>query len=258
MFRTIRITILLLVLACVATGAFLARARSTDWDKPLWVAIHPIAADESRATRRYVDALTENTFAPVGTFLGTQAQHYGLPLAEPARVRLYGELHELPPKLEPDANLLSRAAWSLRLRYWAWSETRAEKRAPPDIDMFVLYHDPELTSSVPHSLGLQKGLLGVVYAFADPSMTASNNIVIAHEFLHTVGATDKYDPQTDQPQFPDGYADPGRTPLVPQDDAEIMAGRRMLSETEWEMPDSLRGVVIGPKTAQEINWTRSP
>ena len=258
MFRAIRITILLLILAFVATGAYLAHARSTDWDKPLWVAIHPIAADESTATRRYVDSLTEESFAPVGTFLAAQAQHYGLTLTEPARVRLYGELRELPPKLEPNASLLGRAAWSLRLRYWAWSATRAEKRAPPDIDMFVLYHDPQLTSSVPHSLGLQKGLLGVVYAFADPSMTAGNNIVIAHEFLHTVGATDKYDLANDQPQFPDGYADPQRTPLVPQDRAEIMAGRRMLSETEWEMPDSLRSVVIGPKTAQEINWTRSP
>ena len=89
-------------------------------------------------------------------------------------------------------------------------------------------------------------------------MTACNNIVIAHEFLHTVGATDKDDLANDQPQFPDGYADPQRTPLVPQDQAEIMAGRRMLSETEWEMPDSLRSVVIGPKTALEINWARSP
>jgi hypothetical protein len=257
-FRAIRITILLLVLAFVATGAYLSRARSTDWDKALWVAIHPIAADDSPATRRYVDSLTEDTFVPVGRFLATQAEHYSLTLAEPARLRLYGELHELPPRLEPDASLPARALWSLRLRYWAWSATSAEKRAPPDIDMFVLYHDPERTSSVPHSLGLQKGLVGVVYAFADPSMTATNNIVIAHEFLHTVGATDKYDPQTDQPQFPDGYADPERTPLVPQENAEIMAGRRMVSETEWEMPETLLNVVIGPRTAQEINWSRPP
>jgi hypothetical protein len=257
-FRAIRITILLLILAFVATGAYLSRARSTDWDKPLWVAIHPIAADDSPATRSYIESLTEDSFAPVGTFLATQAQHYGLALAEPARVRLYAEIHELPPKLGPEASLLKRAALSLHLRYWAWRATRAETRAPPDIDMFVLYHDPARTSSVPHSLGLQKGLVGVVYAFADPSMTASNNIVIAHEFLHTVGATDKYDLATDRPQFPDGYADPQRTPLVPQDAAEIMAGRRMLSETEWEMPESLRKVVIGPKTAQEINWTGSP
>jgi hypothetical protein len=257
-FRAIRLTILLLILAFVATGAYLSRARSTDWDKPLWVAIHPIAADDSQATRRYIDSLTEETFTPIGTFLAAQAQRYGLALTEPARVRLYGEIHEAPPKLEPGASVLNRAALSLRLRYWAWSATRAEKLAPPDIDMFVLYHDPERTSSVPHSLGLQKGLLGVVYAFADPSMTASNNIVIAHEFLHTVGATDKYDLATDEPLFPDGYADSKRTPLIPQEDAEIMAGRRMLSATEWEMAESLRSVVVGPKTAKEINWSRAP
>jgi hypothetical protein len=29
----------------------------------------------------------------------------------------------------------------------------------------------------------------------------------------------------------------------------------MLSATEWEMPESLRHVVIGPKTAEEINWS---
>jgi hypothetical protein len=257
-FRAIRITILLLILAFVATGAYLARARSTDWDKPLWVAIHPIAADDSDTTRRYIDSLTEETFAPIGTFLATQAQHYGLRLTEPARIRLYGEIHRTPPRLEPGANVFNRALLSLRLRYWAWSATRAEKLAPPDIDMFVLYHDPERTGSVPHSLGLQKGLLGVVYAFADGSMTASNNIVIAHEFLHTVGATDKYDLATDEPVFPDGYADPKRTPLIPQEDAEIMAGRRMLSATEWEMPESLRSVVVGSKTAREINWTSAP
>jgi hypothetical protein len=141
------------------------------------------------------------------------------------------------------------------MRYWAWRATSAETKAPPDIDIFVLYHDPQLTTSVPHSLGLQKGLLGVVYGFADPTMTAGNNIVIAHEFLHTVGATDKYDPTSDEPSFPDGYAEPKRDPLFPQEDAEIMAGRRMLSATEWEMPDSLRQVVIGPKTAEEINWS---
>jgi hypothetical protein len=255
LFRNIRIAILLLILVFVATGTLLARVRSTDWDKPLWVAIHPISADGSDATRSYISSLSEETFAPIGTFLADQAQRYALPLTQPARVRLYGEVHEKPPQLDPGAGLLTRAFWSLRMRYWAWRATSADTRAPPDIDIFVLYHDPKLTTSVPHSLGLQKGLLGVVYAFADASMTANNNIVIAHEFLHTVGATDKYDPASDEPSYPDGYAEPKRSPLFPQEDAEIMAGRRMLSATEWEMPDSLRNVVIGPKTAQEINWS---
>jgi hypothetical protein len=110
---------------------------------------------------------------------------------------------------------------------------------------------------VPHSLGLQKGLLGVVYAFADRDMTGSNNIVIAHEFLHTVGATDKYDPGDDRPSFPDGYADPDQQPLFPQEHTEVMAGRRMLSGQEWEMPTGLGQVVIGPQTATEINWVKT-
>lgn len=257
MFRAIRITILLLILVCVSLGAYLARVRSTDWDKPLWVAIHPISADGSEVTRRYIDSLSGDTFAPIGSFLAEQARHYGLALDEPARVRLYGEIRTTPPQLDPGAGLLSRAFWSLRLRYWAWRATSAETLPPPDIDIFVLYHDPQISTSVPHSLGLQKGLLGVVHAFADPGMTSSNNIVIAHEFLHTVGATDKYDPRSDEPRFPDGYADPKRQPLFPQDNAEIMAGRRMLGETQWEMPESLRNVVIGPLTAQEINWVHA-
>ena len=99
--------------------------------------------------------------------------------------------------------------------------------------MFVLYHDPALTPTVPHSLGLAKGLIGVVYAFAAPQMNGSNNVVIAHELLHTVGATDKYRIADDAPRFPDGYGDPAQVPLYPQQRAELMAGRRMLTPDTW-------------------------
>jgi hypothetical protein len=37
-----------------------------------------------------------------------------------------------------------------------------------------------------------------------------------------------------------------------------MAGRRPLSETEAEMPDSLRDVVVGDRTAAEIRWLTPP
>ena len=122
--------------------------------------------------------------------------------------------------------------------------------------MFVLYHDPERTRVVPHSLGLSKGLIGVVYAFAAPVMDGANDVVIAHEMLHTLGATDKYDPADDSPQFPQGYGDPRQKPLYPQLYAELMAGRRMLSATRWEQPAGLDEVVVGPATALEIRWLR--
>ena len=79
-------------------------------------------------------------------------------------------------------------------------------------------------------------------------------MVIAHEILHTLGATDKYDPETLQPLFPQGYAEPERNPRFPQSRAEIMAGRRASSEREAEMPDSLDETVVGPQTAREIHW----
>ena len=120
--------------------------------------------------------------------------------------------------------------------------------------MFVLYHDPALTPQVPHSLGLTKGLIGVVYAFATPEMDGENNVVIAHELLHTVGASDKYLPGTDAPRFPDGYGDPNQVPLYPQSFAEIMAGRRMLRADRWQQAASLDEVLIGPATALEIRW----
>ena len=104
--------------------------------------------------------------------------------------------------------------------------------------------------SVPHSLGLEKGLIGVVYAFAVPVMDGGNDMVIAHELLHTLGATDKYDPANDAPRFPDGYGDPRQVPLYPQRFAELMAGRRMISATSWEQPASLDEVLIGPATAR--------
>jgi hypothetical protein len=121
----------------------------------------------------------------------------------------------------------------------------------------VLYHDPALTPTVPHSLGLTKGLIGVVYAFADAEMTGENNVVIAHELLHTVGATDKYNLVDDAPRFPDGFGDPGQIPLYPQKSAELMAGRRMLASDRWEQVSSLDAVVVGAATALEIRWRQN-
>jgi hypothetical protein len=103
---------------------------------------------------------------------------------------------------------------------------------------------------------MQKGLLGVVHTFAQRSMAGSNSIVIAHELLHTLGATDKYDPASGAPLFPIGFAEPDRNPRYPQEKAEIMAGRRAVSAQDAEMPETLRAVMIGPATAAEIRWIR--
>ena len=92
-----------------------------------------------------------------------------------------------------------------------------------------------------------------MHAFASIDQDQQNNIVIAHELLHTVGATDKY-AADNEPIFPIGYADPMRSPLYPQNKAEIMTARIPLSATSSRMADSLDQCTIGEQTAREINW----
>jgi hypothetical protein len=251
-FRMLRVLILLLVLLTVALTTWQDRYRSTRWREPLYVAIYPIAADDSAVTSHYLAALDAASFQPIDLFFMREAERYHLRAHEPIKTRLRAQLQDQPP-IRPTGGVLATALWSLRLRYWAWRAS-GHVNEPEDIRIFVLYHDPALTPVVPHSLGLVKGLIGVVYAFAAPEMTGENAVVIAHEMLHTVGATDKYLPGTDAPRFPDGYGDPDQVPLYPQRAAELMAGRRMLKVDRWQQAESLDEVVIGPATALEIRW----
>jgi hypothetical protein len=102
-------------------------------------------------------------------------------------------------------------------------------------------------------VGLQGGLIGIINAFADKAYVGSNQFVIAHELMHTLGATDKY-AANNMPAHPAGYAEPYRQPLYPQRFAEIMGGRIPLSPQKSRMPESLDEVVVGVATAAEINW----
>ena len=96
-------------------------------------------------------------------------------------------------------------------------------------------------------------MVGIVNGYASRRHRGTNNVIIAHEFLHTLGATDKYSPIDGQPIGPDGIAEPERSPLYPQRFAEIMGGRIALAEDDSIIPKSLKYAVIGPLTAGEIN-----
>ena len=52
--------------------------------------------------------------------------------------------------------------------------------------LFVVYFDPATSRTLAHSTGIQKGMLGIVNAFASADQEGSNAVVIAHELLHTV------------------------------------------------------------------------
>jgi hypothetical protein len=95
-------------------------------------------------------------------------------------------------------------------------------------------------------------MVGIVNAFASRRDKGTNNVIIAHEFLHTLGATDKYDPTNGDPYFPDGYGEPNRSPRYPQRYAEIMGGRIAVAKFDAQVPRNLSFAVIGEQTAAEI------
>jgi hypothetical protein len=253
-FRSVRIFVLLLILFVVAMNAWLAKLRSTDWNESLWMVVYPINGDGSAATQRYIDDLERDDFRVLESFISSEATRYGLSIRQPLTVRLAPPPAERPPTPPADEGALSVMFWSLKLRYWALVNDTFEG-PEPDVQMFVVYYDPARYKRLQHSLGLQKGLIGVVNAFAARHLAQRNNVVIAHEFLHTLGASDKYHADSNLPLYPVGYADPDRRPRYPQRKAEIMGGRIPLSEQHAVMPDSLSECVIGPATALEIRWT---
>ena len=252
-FRKLRILTLLLILFLVAAGTYLTQLRTTDWDRPLTVAIYPINGDGSAASSKYMSELSLVNFQDIETFFIDEAEHYGLLLKRPVELVMGPVLTELPPEPPRDRNMLGVMWWSLKMRLWSMG-IGDDLGPPADIRMYVLYNNPETNSRLAHSLGLQKGLLGVVHAFAGWREASSNNMVIAHELLHTVGATDKYDLQTNQPIFPVGYAEPDKDPVLPQEYAEIMAGRIPLTETSTKQHINIDSMVVGEFTAREIRW----
>lgn len=255
MFRKIRIAILLLILLFVGLSTWLERVYTTDWNGALQVALYPVNADDSEAAAQFIANLNASELQRLEDFFDVQAKNYGLNIERPFRFTLAPALPVGPPALPAQPSKPNVVLWSLKMRWFAWRLPKPPGPTP-SIRVFLLYHDPEHAAQLPDSLGLQKGLLGIAHLFAARTMASANQVIIAHEMLHTLGATDKYDLNNNQPHYPDGYAEPDQRPLYPQARAELMAGRIPLTATTAEQPDSLRQVMIGSLTAHEIGWLK--
>ncbi len=254
MFRRLRIVVLLYILAFIAVAQFLTTRRSTSWDAPLWINVYTVDGDDRSVTRGYIDSLSSTEFSDIEKFLAAEARRHGVRLEQPFRLRIVGEYTGGLPALASDAGALGTLWWSLRMR-WLATQLQWQSAAPSgDILVFAVFHEPAAEVALDRSTALRKGMIAVANLFADVSARGSNQMVLAHELLHTLGATDKYAPGTNAPRFPDGYAAPEAKPLLPQTKAELMAGRIPLDAQHAEIPSNLRQVVIGPATAREIGW----
>ena len=254
-FKTVRITLLVLVLAYVGLDTFLSNARATSWKQTLRVVVYPINADGSEKVDEYISQLDHDQFDSINETLEKESTRYGMNLSAPIRIRLAPKMNSLPPKMPENRSGFSVLIWSIKLRFWSWKEDNF-KGISPHIRAYALYYDPKKHSVLKHSTGLKKAKIAINNLFADKKYAAQNKVVILHELLHTLGATDKYELSTGLPLYPQGYAEPKRIPLFPQRKAEIMGGQIALSEIKAKIPSSLKKTVIGPQTAKEIGWQK--
>lgn len=249
MRRSRRILILLAILVLVGGMTLGERLWVRSWARPLKVTIYPIAMDP--AALAYVAQLQERDFEDIGRFLAREAPRWGRNNLPAPQIILMAPI-ATPPPLPGVQSKLEAIQWSLRLRWYAFRNTSFWANLG-GVRLFVLYHPLQFERALPHSHGLQKGMLGVVHVFASASQQTQNNFVIAHELLHALGALDKYDAQG-QPLAPIGLADPNVQPWYPQYKAEIMGGRTAISAERSEIPKGLDEAVIGYATAAEIGW----
>ncbi|MBQ0725452.1 MAG: hypothetical protein KBT50_08300 [Cycloclasticus sp.] len=248
--KLIRISFLLMLFVVAAFYTKSQRLATTSWVEPLIVSIYPINVDQRDDTARYIQSLTASDFSEINDFFIDQWSLYSGLDFTPFDVKLRQAISSQPPKPPSNDNLFSIAFWSIRIRFWAFRQVADD--TSKTINVFIRYHQPNENEPIAHSLGLQKGLIGVVNGYAGESFQARNNVVIAHEILHTVGASDKYDLASGQPIFPQGFAQPDKQ--FKQKKAVLMAAKIPLSSTESLMPASLKNCIISVETATEITW----
>jgi len=254
MWRKLRVVILLLILATVIQQVWLDKV-DLDWKRNFYVAVYPVNADASAKVGAYLRTLTAEDFEPVAEYFAEEAARYPLGLRRPIELQLGAPVDEVPPAPPAGEGALSTIIWSLKFRYFAWANS-PKVNVKPDIRMYLLYHDPATQPELSHSTALSKGRIGRVNLFGDSEYRQQNLVILAHELLHTLNATDKYDLSTTLPVYPDGYAEPEKAPLYPQDFAELMGGRIPQSEARAEIPKTLGQTLIGDITAREIGWLR--
>ena len=75
MWRKIRITILLLILATAVQQTWLEKS-ALDWESNFYVAVYPVNADGSAKVSEYLRTLRRNDFEPIAEYFAEEAEQY--------------------------------------------------------------------------------------------------------------------------------------------------------------------------------------
>ena len=254
-FFRVRVTVLLLVLFGVALYAWndvRSRKARRDWAHPLEVAVVVLA--EPGVDTAALDAFRERLPA-LEERLTSEKHRYQPGSWKPFAFTMFGPLPPsgAAPKLEEDGFFALAGHSYANWRYFGEVDERAHLTAKAYASrIYVTVRAPrDANRTFVEGESEQDGRIGSVDVELDPASVDFALIVVAHELMHTLGATDKYDPKG-RPKLPEGLAEPDLGTY--QTKVEIMAQTRPVTIDVFAQPDTLGDVAVGPATAREVGW----
>jgi hypothetical protein len=255
-FFRVRVSLLLAILSVVivwGSADWYERRARTSWQRPLRVALVLV---EREAIDPSTLALIHARARELERRLGREyARHTGRELAPVSFVVSRAvRVAERPPSMHAQSLL-----GLLDATYDRWRWTRAvdelagvDGRAYDARIYFVMQRAKGDLAYVEGDSELG-GRVGVAQAEIEPKTVDFSLFVVAHELMHTLGASDKYDADG-RAVYPSGFAEPTRLPLYPQPGVEVMARNVPFSPRSERPPSTLDELFVGDTTAREIGW----
>jgi hypothetical protein len=247
---TVLLTVLVVVLLWGAHDWSDRRARTT-WCKPVRVAL--VLVEQEKVPEHLLALLTARSFE-LERRLAREYTRYTGREGTPIELVVRGPVRtpSPPPALAGDRllQLLSHV-----VRQWRWTsalDSRAHVELGFDSRVYLVLK-PAQGLTVVEGQSERGGRVGIAQADIDAASVDFALFVVAHELLHTLGATDKYD-DTGRSRFPSGFAEPQRVPLFPQPGAEVMARNVPISSRSERPPETLEELYVGEATARELGW----
>ena len=251
----VRVSILLVLLLGVLLYAYndVTRRRArNEFDRTLMVALvlvehGDVAPEALQALRSRVWHLEARLYQQFRRFRKLAVKPFAFVVYGPAKLRV-------PLPEAPDSSWLALLRHALELRSFA-SDVDSQIDLPSrgfDARIYVVVTPPG-----PENRGLVEGLsehggwIGVARSEFDAENVDITLFVAAHELLHLLGATDRYDAMG-RTLIPEGLAEPELRPRFPQKYAEIMARNRPISPDNEVRPSSLDELWVGQLTAAEL------
>ncbi len=250
--RLVPLTLLLITVLAYAYDQTRTRERKVRWDRPLRVALVPVA---TRALDVGVEAAWREGAVALEAWFSEQGKHWQLPLAGPVDL-------EVRPSVVvsalPDPRRVEQAEGAVAQAYAAFTMRRELKSFAPASGAFdvvlVVALDAVAEDSATWVEGVAQtqGDVGMIRGSDRDAALSLELIAAAHEILHTVGAADAYD-EAGHALLPQGLAEQTE-PLLPQRYAEVMAGEIPEAPGRGRQPRDLSEVRIGEVTARAIRW----